>query len=64
MFNICLYSVIPMDCQLFCLVASQILPTEVTVCKIRSTLMCKGRGSQGCVAEIINLEQAGQSVLF
>lgn len=64
MFNICLYGVIPMDCQLFCLVVGQILMTEVTVCKIRSTFIYKERGSQGCVAEMINLERASQHVLF
>lgn len=47
-----------MGFQPFCLVAGQILMTEVTVCKIRSTFICKERGSQGCVAEIINLERA------
>lgn len=52
-----------MACQLFCLVAGQIM-TEVTVCMIRSTFICKERRSQSCVAEIINLERAGQGVLF
>jgi len=40
----------------FFLVAGQRLVTEVAVCKIRRTFICRERESQDCVAEMINLE--------
>lgn len=60
---LCLYSVIPVDCQLCCLVAGRVLTTEVTVWKIRSTFICEERACQDCVAEMVHLEEADQGVL-